>query len=93
VLALLEASSSGEPLPTLFPNSREPLQSPQAEETVSIQQHLQATDLENFDIHVEEYIIQKHDDKQVSSDGTVAWEHNICHLHHFVSLLTTLLAC
>jgi len=92
-LPLLEASSSGEPLQALFPNSGEPLLSPQSEETVSIQQHLQATDPENLDIHVKEYIIQEHNDKEVSSDGTVAWEHKICHLHHFVSLLTTLLAC
>jgi len=61
----------------------------QSEETVAIQQHLQATDSDNFDIHVEEYIIQEHNDDQVSSDGTVAWERNIRHLHHIPALLTT----
>ena len=54
---LPEAPNSGEPLPALFPNSGEPLQSMQSEETVAIQQHSQVTDFENFDIHVEEYII------------------------------------
>jgi len=44
----------------------------QSEEIVAIRQHLQATDSNNFDIHVEEYIIQEHNDEQVSSDGTVA---------------------
>jgi len=44
----------------------------QSEETVAIRWHLQATDSDNFDIHVEEYIIQEHNDDQVSSDGTVA---------------------
>jgi len=61
----------------------------QSEETVAIQQHLQATDSDNFDSHVEEYIIQEHDDDQISSDGTVACERNIRHLHHITALLTT----
>ena len=76
-------------IPALFPNFGQPLQSMQSEETVAIQQHLQATDSDNFDIHVEEYIIQEHNDDQVSSDGTVAWERNIRHLHHIPALLTT----
>jgi len=61
----------------------------QSEETVSIWQHLQATDSDNFDIHVEVYDIQEHNDEQASSDGTVAWERNIRHLHHIDALLTT----
>jgi len=63
----------------------------QSEETVAIQQHLQATESDNFDIHVEEYIIQEHNDEQVSSDGTVpvVWECNIRHLHNIAALLTT----
>ena len=60
-----------------------------SEETVAIQQLLQATDSDNFDIHVEEYIIQVHNDDQISSDGTVAWERNVRHLHHIAALLTT----
>jgi len=56
----------------------------QSEETVAIQQHLQTTDSDN--VHVEKYII--HDD-QISSDGTVAWERNIHHLHHITALLAT----
>jgi len=56
---------------------------------VAIRQHLQATDSDNFDIHVAEYITQEHDNEQVSSNGTVAWEHNIRHLHHITALLTT----
>jgi len=43
-LAVLVASNSGEPLPAVFPNSGEPLQSPQSEVTVAIQQHSKATD-------------------------------------------------
>ena len=43
----------------------------QSEETVAIRQHLQTTDADNFDVHVEEYIIQEHNDDQISSDGTV----------------------
>jgi len=54
---------------------------------VAIQQHLQATDSDNLDIHVEEYIIQEHNDDQVSSDGTVAYERNICNLHHITAPL------
>ena len=54
---LPQAPKSGEPLPALFPNSGEPLQSMQSEETVAIWQHLQTTDSDNFDVHVEEYII------------------------------------
>jgi len=50
---------------------------------------LQVTDSDNFDIHVEEYIIQEHNDDQVNSDGTVVWERNIQHLHHITALLTT----
>jgi len=61
----------------------------QSEETVAIRRHLQTTDSDNFDVHVEEYIIQQHNDDQISSDGTVAWERNICHLHHITALLTT----
>jgi len=61
----------------------------QSEKTVAVRQHLQATDSDNFDIHVEEYIIQEHSDDQVNSDGTVAWERNIRHLHHITALLTT----
>ena len=49
------------PLPEA-PNSGEPLQSMQSEETVAIQQHLQTTDSENFDVHVEKYIIPKNPD-------------------------------
>jgi len=60
-----------------------------SEETVAFRQHLQATDSDNFDIHIEEYIVQEHNEDQVSSDGTVAWERNICHLHHIAALLTT----
>jgi len=86
---LPEAPNSEEPLPALFPNSGEPLQSMQSEETVAIRQHLQATDSDNFDIHVKEYIVQGHNDDQISSDGTVAWERNIRHLHHIAALLTT----
>jgi len=85
---LPEAPNSGKPLPALFPNSAESLQSMQSEETVAIRQHLQVTDSDNFDIHVEEYI-QEHNDDQVSSDGTVAWEFNIRHLHHITALLTS----
>jgi len=92
-LPLPEASNSGEPLPALFPNSGEPLQSPQSEKTLALQQHSQATDSENFDDddhhHVEEYIIREHNDKQVGSDGTVAWEPKVRHLHHITALLTT----
>jgi len=51
----------------------------QSEETVAIRQHLQATDSDNFDIHVEEYIIQEHNDDQINSDGTVVWERDIRH--------------
>jgi len=69
---LPEAPNSGEPLPALFSNSGEPLQSMQSEETVAIRQHLQTTDSDNFDVIVEEYIIQEHNDDQISSDGTVA---------------------
>jgi len=76
---LPEAPNSGEPFPALFPNSGEPLQSMQSEETVAIRQHLQTTDTDNFDVHVEEYIIQEHNDDQISSDGTVTWERNIHH--------------
>jgi len=57
----------------------------QSEETVAIRQHLQTTDSDNFDVHVEEYIIQEHNDDQISSDG----ERNIRHLHHIAALLTT----
>ena len=49
----------------------------QSEETVAIRQNLQTTDSDNFDVHVEEYIIQEHNDDQISSDGTVEWERNI----------------
>ena len=56
---------------------------------MAIQQQLQATDSDNFDIHVKEYIVQGHNDDQISSDGTVAWERNIRHLHHIAALLTT----
>ena len=63
---LPQAPNSGDPLPALFPNSEEPLQSMQSEETVAIQQHLQTTDSDNFDVHVEEYIIQEHNDDQIS---------------------------
>jgi len=62
----------------------------QSEESVTIQQHLQTTDSDNFDVHVEEFIIQEHSDDQISSDGTVAWERNIRHLHYIVALLTNL---
>jgi len=64
----------------------------QSEETVAIWQHLQVTDSDHFDIPVEEYImmiIQEHDNDQVSSDGIVAWERNIRHLHHIAALLAT----
>jgi len=61
----------------------------QSEETVAVRQHLQTTDSDNFDVHVEEYSIQEHNDDQISSDGTVAWERNISHLHHIATLLTT----
>jgi len=50
---LPEAPNLGEPLPALFPNSGEPLQSMQSEETVAIWQHLQTTDSDNFDVNVE----------------------------------------
>jgi len=53
-----------------------------------ILQHLQTTDAHNFDVHVEEYIIQEHNDDQISSDGTVAWVRNIRQLHHIAALLT-----
>jgi len=86
---LPEAPNSGEPLPALFPNSGQPLHSMQSEGTVAIWQHLQTTDSDNFDVHVEEYIIQEHGDDQISSDGTVAWERNIRHLHHITALFTT----
>ena len=92
-LPLPEASNLWEPLPALFPNSGEPLQSLQSEKTLAIQQHSQATDSENFDDddhhHVEEYLIREHNDKQVGSDRTVAWEHKVRHLHHIAALLTT----
>ena len=91
-MPLPEAPNSGEPLPALFPNLGEPLQIMQSEETVAIWQHLQVTDSDNSDIHVEAYIIQKHHDDQVSSDSTVAWERNIRHLHHITALLTICLA-
>ena len=55
----------------------------------AIQQHLQTTDSDNFDAHVEGYVIQEHNDGQISSHGTVAWERNIRHLHYIASLLTT----
>jgi len=45
---LPEAPNSGKPLPVLFPNSGEPLQSMQSEETVAIRQHLQVTDSDHF---------------------------------------------
>jgi len=61
----------------------------QSEETEAIWQHLQATDPDNSDIHVEEYIIQEHNDDQVSSDGTMAWERNIRHFQHITAQLTT----
>jgi len=86
---LPEAPNLGEPLPALFPNSGESLQSMQSEETVAIWQHLQTTDSDNFDVLVEEYIIQEHNDDEISSDDTVAWERNIRHLHHITVLLTT----
>ena len=70
---LPEAPNSGKLLPPLFPNLIEPLQSMQSEDTVAIRQHLQTTDSDNFDVDVEEYIIQEHNDEQISSDGTVAW--------------------
>ena len=63
----------------------------QSEETVAIRQHLQTTDSDNFDVHVEEYIIQEHNDDQISSDGTVACERNIRHSHNINALLTTCL--
>jgi len=63
---LPQAPNSGEPLPALFPNSGELLQSMQSEKTVAIRQHLQTTDSDNFDVHVEEYIIQEHNDDQIS---------------------------
>ena len=56
-LPLSEASNSGEPLPALFPNSGEPLQGPQSEETAAIQQHSQTTDSDNCNVHLEEYVI------------------------------------
>ena len=56
---------------------------------MAIRQHLQTTDSDNFDVHVQKYIIQEHNDDQISSDGTVAWERNIRHLHHIAALLTT----
>ena len=40
---------------------------------MAIRQHLQTTDSDNFDVDVEEYIIQEHNDEKISSDGTVAW--------------------
>ena len=76
-------------MPALFLISGEPLQSMQSEETVAIRQHLQTTYSDNFDVHVEKYIIQEHNDDQISSDGTMAWEHNIRHLHHIAAQLTT----
>ena len=56
-----------------------------------INKHLshQTTDSDNFDVHVEEYIIQEHNNDQISSDGTVAWDRNIRHLHHIAALLIT----
>jgi len=84
-----QAPFSGEPLPALFPNSGEPLQSMQSEETMVIRRHLQTTDSDNFDVHVEEYIIQDHTNDQISSDDTVAWERNIHHFYHIAALLTT----
>jgi len=51
------APDLGKPLPALFPHSGKPLQSMQSEETLAIQHHLQTTDSDNFDVHVEEYII------------------------------------
>ena len=59
----------------------------QSEETVAIRQHLQTTDSDNFDVHVEECIIQEHNDDQISSDDTMAWERNIRHLHHIAAYL------
>ena len=82
-------SQLGGALASTLPNSGEPLQSMQSEETVAIRQHLQTTDADNFDVCVEEYIIQEHNDDQISSNGTVAWECNIRHLHHIAALLTT----
>jgi len=61
----------------------------QSEETVAVRQHLQTTDADNFDVHVEEFIIHEHNDDQISSDGTVAWKRNIRQLHHITTLLTT----
>ena len=61
----------------------------QSEETVAIREHLQTADSDNFDVHVEEYIIHEHNDDQTSSEGTVAWERTIRHLHHIASLITT----
>ena len=81
-LPLPEASNAEEPLPALFPNLGEPLQSPQSEETMAIQQRSQATDSDIFNIHVEEYIIQEHNDEPVSSNGTVAWERHLRHTAH-----------
>ena len=63
---LPQAPNSGEPLAALFPNSGEPSHSMQSEETVAIRQHLQTTDSDNFDVHVEEYISQEHNDDQIS---------------------------
>jgi len=86
VLALARASTLGEPLQALFPNLGELLQSQQSEETVAIQQRPHSTDSDNFDIHVvhvKEYIIRNHNDEQVSSNGTVAWERNILHSAHY----------
>ena len=60
---------------------------------MALQQHSQATDSENFDDndhhHVEEYIIREHNDKQIGSDETVAWERKVRHLHYIAALLTT----
>jgi len=89
VRAPARGSQFGGALTSTLSQFGEPLPSMQSEETVAIQQHLQATDSDNFDIHVEEYIIQEHNDDQVSSDGTMAWERNIRHLHHIAALLTT----
>ena len=49
----------------------------QSEETVAIRQHLQTTDSDNLHVHVEEHIFKEHNDDQISSDGTVAWERNM----------------
>jgi len=41
----------------------------QSEETVAIRQHLQTTDSDNFDVHVEEYIIQEHNDRAKNGEN------------------------